>query len=64
MRFLLHAAAGTLSAYEVRMESVSPRAVLRDVLIGFGVGLALMVTIGVATTAFASPPTTPAVNVE
>jgi hypothetical protein len=46
------------------MESVNPKSVLRDVLIGFGVGLVLMVTIGVATTAFANPTSTPAVTTE
>jgi hypothetical protein len=46
------------------MESVSPKAVLRDVLIGFGVGLVLMVSIGFATTALASTPAAPAVTVE
>jgi hypothetical protein len=64
MRFSRRGALGTHSAWEVRMESVSPKAVLRDVLIGFGFGLVLMVSIGVATTAFASPPAAPAVTVE
>ena len=46
------------------MDSVSPKAVLRDILIGFGVGLVLMVSIGVATTAFASPAAPAAVTAE
>ena len=35
------------------MNAICPKSILRDVLIGFGVGLALMVTVTMATTAAA-----------
>jgi len=36
------------------MSEFCPKKVLRDVLIGFSVGLAVLVSVGVVTTAFAN----------
>jgi hypothetical protein len=45
------------------MDSIAPKTVLRDVLIGFGVGLLLMVSVTVAATASADTSAGPPAHV-
>jgi hypothetical protein len=45
------------------MNSIAPKTVLRDVLIGFGVGLVLMVSVTVATRAAADTSAGPPAHV-